>query len=173
MTMAKTAPTYNVDESLLKEALEGFNNPAKIQEKIAAFIKLLKDQNVPEERIEQISVEIMKTVMARTVTEIAKVMTENDIKRWNEFVDTKPNDLQQMGILDLFYKTRTKETIEDLQDRLIEQTLKSTVDQLLGEADLRKKISKMDDAKAKETLKLFEKGQYAQAMENINKMTSK
>lgn len=131
----------------------------------------LKESGVSDDKIEALAQQLSAVVIEHTIAAIIKEMDENDKKNWENFIKTKPNDAQTIEILDIFYKNKTGQSIEDLAEGIIINTVDNFTKQLTEHNDLASKISSLSDDDADKAIQLLKSGNFEEA-EKIIKATN-
>jgi hypothetical protein len=112
---------------------------------VEKFTLFLKNQGLPDEDILDFLEKFTRIIVDDFKISIARIMTEDDVKRWEAFLATDPNELQQYAILEEFYKIKTERTFDDLWNDIFQQKIQTYITELQNDRRLHEKISKLSE----------------------------
>lgn len=142
--------------------------PDKTQRVVNKFIEGLKKLGLNDQQINDLVSEYAHMIVDRIMQEITLQMDEADVERWNKFVDTGANEAQQLLILDEFYKKKSGESLEDLEGRVVEGIITSSVQQYNDSQNIKAKIEKLDKASQDKVKALLDQGDFLGAQKIVD-----
>lgn len=125
---------------------------AKLNKQLEIFGAFLLKLDLTLEQTTQINALLTETVVAHTMIEISKFMTSDDQKRWDDFINAKPTDAQQLVILDEFCKRKTGQGIGDIQAKLMISLTDSFMNHFKNLGKNLESIKELSDEQIKEIL---------------------
>ncbi len=125
---------------------------AKLDKQLETFGAFLLKLDLTLEQTTQINALMAETVVAHTMIEISKLMTEEDQKRWDKFMSTNPTDAQQLVILDEFCKRKTGKGIGHIQAKLMISLTNSFMEYFKNFDKNLEAIKELSDEQIKEIL---------------------
>lgn len=124
----------------------------KLNKQLEIFGAFLLKLDLTLEQTTQINALLTETVVAHTMIEISKLMTSDDQKRWDDFINAKPTDAQQLVILDEFCKRKTGQGIGDIQAKLMISLTNSFMNHFKNLDKNLESIKELSDEQIKEIL---------------------
>ncbi len=141
-----------------------------IQTKVNLFLKDLKDMGYSEEDMNNISESLMSNVEQELELRIIASMDDEDTRKWQDFVNTKPNSAQEFMILDKFLKNKIGKGLEELQNEIIVKNIDNTLEGLKLSKDIKQKISQLSEEEIDQAQQLLDQGRFEDAQKIINKL---
>lgn len=166
MNTAQTPISDNIS------ALPIVQNPTDVaQGTIDKLMLALKNAGFSEAKLEETAEILVKVIVDQTMAAIFLEMNDKDLEDWKTFMAGNPNEAQQILVMDKFYQRKTGKTLEDLQDRIIADVVKSSVKDLNETTALAEKLSKLDEASAQKALDLVNSGKLEEAEQLVNDLS--
>lgn len=133
---------------------------------IKKFADFINKQNFPDERKDQILLELSNTMATQFMLVVTKTFTDQDLKNWEDYLSNSPSTSEQWDTLEQFYKQKTNEDFTGLLNRLANNLVTNTISTTKEYTTLLQKISELP----KEKKDLFEKYVKEENMTEANKI---
>lgn len=143
----------------------------RVHQILIKFKKAIDRLNLSEEKYKQLTFDLLQACSDGVIAEISKAMTEKDKENWETFIKTNPNEMEQLTILDKFLNERIGYSFADLQDKVIERTIISTVEGFNKIVALKKRLKNISDEKLEEIHALLSSGNFEDANLLIDKFS--
>lgn len=162
--------TKKMDTAPINAITSVNSDTSSAQNTLNRFFQGLENAGFTPDQLEKMGQYLLVIIDEHTMFALTSLMDEQDMKDWNTFVASKPNDAQQLLVMDGFCKKKTGKTLEDFQDEIIERAVMNTLDQLNNTPALAEKVAKLSDEQVKQALDFMTKGEFSEADKIINQL---
>lgn len=149
-----------INKILFEDNTDSLEYSDKSQDYLVKLREALQNANIPQDKIKQIGDELGKTIVTMTMLEVYKAMNEEDRQNWEDFMATNPNDSQQLLVLNQFLLSRIGESLEDIQERIIERVVRDSVEEYNSKNQWMEKMNLLTDEQANVVLEMLETGDF-------------
>lgn len=134
------------------------------QKRAQDFLFKLRETGIEEKRINEVLGYLTSMATNFLLDEVIKDMDPNTKTAWEAYLNTGPNTLQQLFMLNYFCTVIKNQSLDDLYDKCLEKAITKMEGEYESGSTLADKLTTMDDLKAKQVERLMDNGEFDEAM---------
>lgn len=139
----------------------------KSQEAMNKLVKWLADKGVKEDNFYDILKQIQDITASQVVVYIAKYMEDEDVDKWNKFVESGANEAEQLVVMDKFCKQKGT-SLEEINNQVIYDVCTNFILQYEEFVKNIAKMDKMSEKEIEEMDKMLRAGKFDEVYDKLN-----